>query len=335
VGELALERGRGRSLVGRGIERRQRAMARPRVGVIYSRLHPVIAPAEFARKVEAMGYDSVWATEGLVNERAALDPIVAIAGLALGTTRIEIGSCVLLSPLRSPVILAKQIASLDVLSGGRIVLGIGVGGSTLSNPDAYRALGIAVHERGARCDEGIEIMRKLWSGSRVSHTGRFFRFDDIAMEPVPLQRPHPPIWAGGAADGVLRRTARLCDGFVPIGSGAEDYRRCWERICTLASEFGREPAAITRAVHLYCCLAKDRREAHALAERTLTDRYGYPVSLPDDGRFALGTADDVLETIAAYRTAGVEHFVLNPVRPLGEVVAEVERIAAGLLPQIH
>jgi probable F420-dependent oxidoreductase len=282
-----------------------------------------------------MGYDSVWATEGLVNELAALDPVVAIAGFAVGTTRIAIGSCVLLSPLRSPVILAKQIASLDVLSGGRVVLGIGVGGSTLSNPDAYRALGIAAHERGARCDEGIEIMRKLWSGKRVSHAGRFYRFEDIAMEPVPLQRPHPPIWAGGAAEGVLRRTARSCDGFVPIGSGAENYRRNWERICALAGEFGRDSAAITRAVHLYYCMANDKREGHALAERTLTERYGYPVSLPDDGRFPLGNAADCLETIVAYRTAGVEHFVLNTVRPLSEVVVEVERFAERVLPEIR
>jgi probable F420-dependent oxidoreductase len=310
-------------------------MARPRFGVIYSRLHPFIAPAEFARKAEALGYDSVWATEGLVNELPALDPVVAIAGFALGTTRVAVGSCVLLSPLRSPIILAKQIASLDVLSGGRVVFGIGVGGSTLSNPDAYRALGIAVHERGARCDEGIEIMRKLWSGQRVSHTGRFYRFDDIAMEPVPLQRPHPPIWAGGAADGVLRRTARSCDGFVPIGSGAENYRRHWERIGAFAGEFGRDSAAITRAVHLYYCMARNRPEGHAVAERTLTERYGYRVSLPDDDRFPFGNADDCLETIAAYRAAGVEHFVLNPVRPLGEVVVEVERFAESLLPEIR
>jgi len=310
-------------------------VARPKFGVIYSRLHPLIAPADFARKAEAMGYDSVWATEGLVNELPALDPVVAIAGFAVGTTRVAIGSCVLLSPLRNPLILAKQIASLDVLSSGRVVLGIGIGGSPLSNPDAYRALGIALHERGARCDEGIEIMRKLWGGKRVSHAGRFYRFDDIAMEPRPVQRPHLPIWAGGGAEGVLKRTARFCDGFVPIGSGAHTYRQSWERISAFAAEFGRDTATITPAVHLYYCLAKDRREGQALAERTLTERYGYRVNLPNGTRFPFGNADDCLETIAAYRAAGVEHFVLNPVRPLGEVVAEVERFAARLLPEIH
>jgi probable F420-dependent oxidoreductase len=308
--------------------------ARPKFGIIYSRLHPVIAPAEFARKVEALGYDSVWATEGLVNELPALDPVVAIAGFALGTTRVAIGSCVLLSPLRNPIILAKQIASLDVVSGGRVVFGIGVGGPPLSNPDAYRALGIAVHERGARCDEGIEILRKLWSGKQVSHAGRFYRFHGIAMEPLPLQRPHLPIWAGGEAEGVLKRTARYCDGFVPIGSGAGSYRHSWERISAFAGEFGRDSTTITRAVHLYYCLARDRREGQAVAERTLTERYGYRVSLPHDTRFPFGNADDCLETIAAYRDAGVEHFVLNPVRPLGEVVVEVERFAERLLPEI-
>jgi alkanesulfonate monooxygenase SsuD/methylene tetrahydromethanopterin reductase-like flavin-dependent oxidoreductase (luciferase family) len=177
-------------------------------------------------------------------------------------------------------------------------------------------------------------MKKLWTGEPVSHAGRFHRFQDIAMAPVPLQRPHPPIWAGGDAEGVLRRVARSCDGFVPIGAGAAGYRRHWERICALATEVGRDPAAITRAVQLYCCLAKDRRAGRALAERVLTERYGYPVSFPDDDRFPLGSADDCRETIAAYREAGVEHFVLNMVRPLGEVVAEIERFAERVLPRV-
>ncbi|MGH6953151.1 MAG: LLM class flavin-dependent oxidoreductase [Alphaproteobacteria bacterium] len=310
-------------------------MARPKFGVIYSRLHPVIAPDAFGREVEAMGYDSVWATDGPVNELPALDPIVAIAGLALGTTRIAVGSCVILSPLRNPVILAKEAASLDVLSGGRLVLGIGVGGSSLSSPHAFRAVGVAVGERGARCDEGIEIMTKLWSGEHVSHAGRFHRFEDVRMTPVPLQRPHPPIWAGGDAEGVLRRVARACDGFVPIGSGAESYRAHAERIATLARGHGREPAAITRAVHLYFCLARDRGEGRAIAERVLSERYGYPVRLAEDDRFALGSAEDCLETITAYRAAGVEHFIINTVRPLEDVVGEVRHFAERVLPRVH
>ena len=310
-------------------------MPRPKFGVIYSRLHPFIGPADFGRRAEASGYDSVWATDGPINELAALDPIVAIAGLAHGTSRVTIGSCVLLSPLRHPVILAKEAASLDVLAAGRFVLGIGVGGSSLSNAAAYQAVGIAAHERGARCDEGIAIMRKLWSGARVTHAGRFYRFEDVIAEPVPRQGPRLPIWTGGDAEAVLRRAARACDGFVPIGSGPARYREQWERIGAFAEEFGRDPATITRAIHLYYCSARTRREAQAVAERTLSERYGFPVRLGDDRRFPFGTRDECSEIVAAYRAAGVEHFVFNPARPLAEVVDEVEDLAATVLRDIH
>ena len=128
-------------------------MPEPRFGVIYSRLHPVMAPADFGRRAEDAGYDSIWVTEGLANQRAALDPVVAMTAIAAGTTDITVGSCVILLPLRTPAIFAKEIASLDVLANGRIVLGVGVGASALSNPADFRAVGIDPGHRGALCDE--------------------------------------------------------------------------------------------------------------------------------------------------------------------------------------
>jgi len=300
----------------------------PRFGVIYSRLHDVIAPASFARAAESIGYDSVWATEGLVNQEAALDPVIVMAELARGSERLSVGSCVIISPLRNPAILAKQIASLDVLSAGRIVVGVGVGGSSLSNPADYRVSGVDPSERGARCSEGIEIMTKLWSGGRASHAGRFYRFEDIEMRPAPARKP--PVWAGGNADGVLKRAARLCDGFVPIGPGAREYARLWERLCAYAEEGHRDRGAVTRAVHLYYCLGASRDEARTNAERTLAGRYGIEVELPRDERFLFGTLDDCLRTIESYVEAGVEHFVVNTVRPLPEVVGHIERLGRAI-----
>lgn len=310
-------------------------MSSPKFGVIYSRLHEVMAPARFATSVEQLGYDSVWTTEGLVNQLPALDPVIMMAELVHGSKKIAVGSCLILSPLRNPAVLAKEIATLDFLSQGRIVLGIGVGGSSMSNPADYQVSGIDPRERGARCDEGIEVMRKLWTGEPVAHHGRFYNFDDITMYPSPVQRPHPPIWVGGNAEGVIKRAGRLADGFVPIGEGPQSYKTMWQRLGGYAAAAGRDSDRMTRAVHLFYCMAESRGQAHALVEQTLTERYGFAVKLEDDARFPFGNAGDCAKVIESYLAAGVQHFVINTVRPLAEVHRDIEQFAKLVLPRFR
>ncbi|MEE9198698.1 MAG: LLM class flavin-dependent oxidoreductase [Dehalococcoidia bacterium] len=307
-------------------------MADIKFGVIYSRLHQVTPIPEFARAVEGLDFDSLWVTEGLANELPALDIMLALGAFVHHTQRITLGTCVVLVPLRNPAILAKQTATLDLLSGGRIVLGVGVGGSQNSNPASFHVCGVSTKERGARCDEALEIMTKLWTGASVSHSGRFYQFQDIFMEPRPIQRPHPPIWAGGAAVGVLRRTARWCDGFVPTAVSAQEYARLWDRVQRFGEEYRRDTSGITRAVHLYYCLAGSREEAREIAEDTLTQRYGYKVTLHDDDRYAIGTVKDCIRTIESFIKVGVTHFVFNTARPLPEVLGQVERLGQELMP---
>lgn len=305
-----------------------------KIGLIYSRLHPVIRPEAFAHRGEELGFDSVWATEGLANQLANLDPVVTMGALAQGCETLTVGSCVILLPLRNPAILSKEIASLDILSGGRIVFGFGVGASPISNPADFRACGIDPRERGARCDEGLDVMVKLWRSQTVDHHGRFHHFDDIMIRPAPVQHPHPPIWAGGNAEGMLRRAGRICDGFIPWGTGPDGYAELWERVCHHARSYGREPAKITRAVLLHCTMAGSRAEGHALLERTLTERYGTPVSIPDDGAHMLGDADECVRVLRSYHDAGIEHVVINTARRVDEVLAQIERFAVEVLPQV-
>jgi len=134
---------------------------------------------------------------------------------------------------------------------------------------------------------------------------------------------------------VLKRAARLCDGFVPMAPGPEGWAAMWGRVCGYAADYGRDPGTITPALHTYYCMAGSRTEAGRLAEQTLANRYGMPVSLPHVDRYLFGTPDDCLETIAAYRAAGVEEFVLNTVRPVPDVVAEVEKFAELVLPRVR
>ena len=311
-------------------------MAHLEFGVMYSRFYPVMGPGAFASTLQCLGFDSAWVGEGLASPMPALDPIVCMTSMVSGAEQILVGSCVILVPVHNPAILAKKIASLDVLSGGRIVFGIGVGGSGMSDRGAYDLTDTDDRARGARCDEYLDVMIKLWTGEVISHRGRFFAAQDIAMAPAPIQRPHPPIWAGGDADGMLRRAGRVGQGFVPVAAGPEDYAAKWSRVERYASEAGRDASHITPAVHLYYhCAPGARAQAQEAAQRNLAHRYGRPVTLADDGRFAFGDEEACAATIAAYRDAGVRHFVMNLACPLAEVEAELEQFAARMLPRFR
>ena len=311
-------------------------MARIEFGVMFSRFYPQIGPGEFAAMLQGAGFDSVWMGEGPSSTQPSLDPFLALTAMALAAERIRIGSCVVLVPLRNPTLQAKEVATLDILSGGRFVFGIGVGASGMADRGAYDITNIDARTRGARCDEYLDVMIALWRGEPVTHHGRFFGLDGMAIVPRPLQRPHPPIWAGGDAEGMLRRTGRVGDGFVPVAAGPADYAARWERIERYAHEAGRDPGAITRALHLYYhCIDADRSAAHADAERNLAARYGHPVSFAEDGRFAFGDAEACAETIAAYRDVGVTHFVLNLACPIEEVPAALGRFAEEVMPRFR
>ena len=310
-------------------------MNEPKFGVIYSRLHPVIAPGDFGRSAEVAGFDSIWVTAGLANQRAALDPVLTMMAIAERTTHISVGSCVILLPLRTPAVFAKEIASLDILSGGRIILGVGVGASTLSNPADFRACGIDPRHRGALCDEILDCLVALWSGEPSTYHGQFFNFEDIALKPKPLQSPYPSLWMGGEARGVLKRTARLGGGFVPIGTGPDRYRQLWNQVAHLTRVAGRDPQTITRAVHLYCCLDADGQKALTTVEQTLTERYGFEVTLSNRHNSLIGTLDECTRVIESYCQAGVEHFVINIARPLEEVPEAMLQLAEDLLPRFR
>ena len=311
-------------------------MARIEFGVMFSRFYPHIGPGEFAAMLQASGFDSAWMGEGPASTQPALDPFLALTAMALAAERIRIGSCVVLVPLRNPTLLAKEVATLDILSGGRFVFGIGVGASGMADRGAYDITNSDARTRGVRCDEYLDVMIALWRGEPVTHHGRFFGIDGMAVAPRPQQRPHPPIWAGGDAEGMLRRAGRVGDGFVPVAAGPADYAARWERIERHARAAGRDPGAITRALHLYYhCMDADRSAAHADAERNLAARYGHSVSFVEDGRFAFGDADACAETIAAYRDVGVTHFVLNLACPIDAVPAALGRFAEEVMPRFR
>ena len=189
-------------------------MAKPKFGFHYSRIENVIPPPDFAHLAEEMEFDSVWVPEALVNEVPAGDIMMTMSALVHHSSSITVGAGAVLLPLRNPVVLAKEFATLDIHSEGRIIVGFGVGGPPDSHPDAFEACGVSLRERGNLTDEALEIMTKLWTGEAVDHQGKFQSFSNIRLEPRPYQRPHPPLWAGGVSERMLKRAARYAEWFL-------------------------------------------------------------------------------------------------------------------------
>ncbi|HJR18156.1 MAG TPA: TIGR03619 family F420-dependent LLM class oxidoreductase [Actinomycetota bacterium] len=183
---------------------------------------------------ERGGWDSIWFSERVTYD--APDPLVAMAAVAGRTTRLKFGPSVMVLPGRNPVLLAKQLATLDVVSSGRLVAAFGLGVDGRSDREIF---GVPREELAGRTDEAVELIRRLWTEENVTFEGRFFRVSEVAIGPKPLQKPAPDVWFGGVSKPALRRVARLGDGWLPSFIAAAEYPEMAATIRTLAGENGR------------------------------------------------------------------------------------------------
>src|ERR1700694_1829479 len=211
---------------------------------------------DFARRAEQAGVHSVWATDRIVDSTP--DVFVTLGAIAASTSRVLIGTSVVLGVLRPPLLLAKAATSVAVLSAGRLILGLGVG----SRPEDFDAAEIPIRQRGARMDELVDICKLAWSGAPVKYSGRHHTIDIGPMRELPIQKPHPPVWFGGGADAVLRRTARVGQGYIAsTSSGPGGFRSAWATIRGYCADAGRDPSEITPAALAYASVAADREHA--------------------------------------------------------------------------
>lgn len=220
---------------------------------------------EVARRAEAMGVESVWTFEHVVvpldyhsrypyhpggkmpatpPETPFLDPFLTLAWIGAGTERLRLGTGVAILPQANPLYFAKQAATLDVLSGGRVVLGVGAGWLR----EEYQALGVPFEDRGARFDDYLAAIKQVWSGEVVDHHSEFLDWSGFKSYPLPLQRPHPPVVIGGDSDAALRRVVAHGDGWFAPGGGLQRLRPRLQRLRALAEAAGRDPADIEVSV---------------------------------------------------------------------------------------
>lgn len=268
--------------------------------------------ARVAERAEEWGIDSFWLSDHLLAPSPELDVVAMLSLLASRTSRMKLGPSVLLLNLRHPLMTAKAFASLDYLSNGRMVMAVGTG----ANLADYAACGIPTESRGRRLDEGIEVLRTVWTTRKASYHGRFFNFDDVTIEPLPSPRTNNhsgtiDIWVGGRSDAVLKRTARLADGYFASFQTPAEFADNMAKIRAYAAEYGRSNARIEAGLILLCRIAPSREQALEEMRPMLTALgAGAPQFLE---RTVYGSPDDVISRLGEYTAVGLDKFVLWPI----------------------
>lgn len=242
-----------------------------------------------------------------------------LSRLAEQTTKAIVGTATLILPIYQPPVLAKQIADLDRVSGGRVALGIGVGGEY---PADFEAAGVPISGRGARANESIELLRRFWTGEPVDHSGSYFHYDGLRIHPPPEQKSGPPIYVSGRQPAAMRRAANLGDGWMPYLYSPERYARSVDQIGELAAASGRDLSGFSWLVYLMVAVDTSREAARKAATGFFQGTYRQDLSEMLDHIAVVGTVDDVGERLSQYVGAGAEHLIVCPINGDRTAVAE-------------
>lgn len=269
-----------------------------------------------ARLAEKLGLDGIVAGDHVTFYGYGNDGLMTLAAAAAVTERIELKTGVYLLPLRHPVPVALQVAQLDQLSMGRFVLGVGIGGE---DPREFWACGVDPRTRGARTNEALQILRRLWSEDHVSFEGKHFPLDDVTLYPKPF-RP-VPLFIGGRSDAALVRAGRYGDGYTGIWQSVSRFKEAAEKIAETAVAADRDPAGIEMGMQFWTSVDADRETAHASVAKAMQGTY--KVGFEKFERYTpFGTAREVAEYIAPFVEAGARHINLIPVQDSPDEVME-------------
>jgi probable F420-dependent oxidoreductase len=286
---------------------------------------------EYAQTAESMGFQALSANDHLVFGRPWLDGPTALAAVLGRTGRMALATTVALPVVRGPVALAKSLAAIDILSGGRLVVGVGPGSSARD----YAAVGIPFEERWKRLDEAVQALPALWLGEGTPYSGEFYSTEGVTLEPRPAQRSGPPIWIGSwGSEAGLRRVARLGDGWLasaynttPVAFAAD-----WRRLADQLEVFGKDPNRFPNAIAtMFFYVTEDSATSERIVRDVLTPMLKRPEQELRE-RLLVGPAEDCAQKLAAYRAAGAQRIFLWPVEDeLRQLATFQERVA----PLVH
>jgi len=288
-------------------------------------VHDARPVLDLAVHAEALGFDSVWIGDS-VTAKPRHDALSMLAAVGALTERVELGSAVLLPMLRHPVLLAHQVATVDQICEGRLILGLGTARLAPANLKEFEALDVPTEKRIARMLEGMRLCKALWSGAPVDWEG-LWTMEQAEVAPKPFRAGGPPIWLGGAAKGALIRAGRYSDGWSPSGpSDAKVYGENLAVVRDYAEQAGRDPAAITPAVYVTVSVDAAAAKAEAALNAYLESYYNQPADRLRQVQAAFaGSAEATAEWLRGFIDAGCRHLCI---RPVGEDREQMDRIMA-------
>ena len=284
----------------------------------------------YAVRAEELGFDSVWVWDhiflGVDPPFPVLDPLTLLAAVAARTTRIKLGTGVLVLPLRNPVVLAKELSSLDLIGDGRLLLGMASGWYKRE----FDAVGVPFNERGRLMDRNLEILRRLWTEEQVNGEYPPHRLRGSNMSPKPPK--HPTILIGGYVDRVLKRAA-LTGGWLTYFYTPEGFAKSWAKVRDFAEAAGKEPASLLNANQLPVCVGPSRDAVEAPMMEWLGQEWDYAAWSDSTKEAAIfGTVDECVAQLRAQLAVGVQKLIFIPYRYQAE---QVELIAREIIPRLR
>ena len=288
------------------------------------------ASAEDLRALESLPFDALWVGGHIASPTDAPEVMMQLARLAALTTRVRIGTSALLLPLYPPAIIAKQVADVDRASGGRVILGIGVGGE---HPEEFDACGVPVQERGRRTDEAIPLLRRLWSGEKVTHRGRFHSIASVRLGPPPLQPGGPPIVVTGRSPAAMRRAGTLGDGWMPYLYSPERFAKSVIEVRAAAERSTRELHDFSWMAFVCTNLCENAAEARADATAFFGASFGQDVGPFLDRVAAVGSPEQVATRIDEFIDAGADHIIVAP-STSRDPLAMAQLFATEVMPRL-
>jgi probable F420-dependent oxidoreductase len=286
------------------------------------------------RQVEALEklpIDSLWVGGHIAAPNPVPEVMMLLARLSSHSERVTIGTSILLLPLYPPAIVAKQVADLDRYSGGRLILGIGVGGE---HPAEFRAVQVPHNERGPRASEAMPLLRRFWTGEEVTHHGRFFQIDGVKIHPAPQQPGGPPIVVAGRQPGAMKRAGALGDGWMPYLYSPRRFGESVGVVKQAAAEAGRDLSSFEWMQYLFICVRKDGEAAKEEAARFLAGSYRQDFRAMIDRVAAAGTLEQVTQRVQEFIDAGARHFIFVPSsRP--NILDDARQIMEEIVPAVR
>jgi probable F420-dependent oxidoreductase len=286
------------------------------------------------RRAEELGYHSAWVQDQVAGEAPLLESISLLCYAAAVTSRLKLGVSVIVFPIRNAVQLAKNVSTLDHMSNGRVILGIGLG-PVFAGDHYFQIFGTRADQALRRFNEGLRVMKSLWTEPQTDLNGEFYTLDRVAMEPKPMQKPHPPVWFGGQNPKALHRAVKHADGYMGAGpTTTKDFATQVAHIRRFLEEEGRDPATFPLSKRVYLAVDNDADRAKAGLDEFFQARY--PWMIKSNPNFVAdicvwGSPAKVAEGLETVRESGAEMIVLNP---LWNFIEQMEVLAEEVIPQL-